>query len=907
MKQHRNLLRALWLAAGVWWLLTPRSAWSQADGFAETRDFGAALANFKLGMWAPAEQGFRDFIKTYTNAANYVPAVLFAAQAAFNQTNHDGVLKLLAEERPRAGKSADQFDYWTAAAQLARGDVELAHGNAQLAHGDYAVAAEGFARLLQEHPDSDRCDDAAYFEAEARFKLGDLPGAIRTLQSPSGAFQKIAAANPTNDFVINGLLLLGQAQLAQKDYPAAERTLLDLADKHLWPEAEWRRLCSLGQVQVAAGESETALQTSTNLLALPVKADRLTDGVFFQAEVYEHLDRLADAVTNYERLTDKDVPAERRNLAEWKIVELELRQNQLDLADGRLGRIETNSELLLLTRGELKLKRHEVALATATNNAATADVTNFLFQARTNFEGLINVFTNSPLLGQAELNLGWCLLQEGRLAESRAAFGAAAGRLPFSEDQAVARFKLADIQYQQNDFSGAASNYNALIDDYAVIPSVKNSLIEPALYQLVQASLTNNDTATAGRAMTNLLTWFANGPFLEKSMLLLGQGYIHQGEAGHARAILNGFQTSLPESPLLPEARLIIAHTYELEANWPEAIVIYEDWISRYTNHAALPRAAFALALANDKADRGTNAFKQFTNFLEQYPTNDLVPLAKWWVAAYNLQTGDYLAAETQFKGIYQSQPNSSLRYEAVLMAGRSAVKHYAYGEAMRYFTNYPALHGCPLDVLVRAQYLYGDTLIMAVDFTTGSSADTNKTSFAKARDIFTDLIEKYPTNAVTAQALGRLGDCYMQLAELEPALAASNYSNSTNYYQKLLEVEPPAEIKYRSQAACGIALALEKLGRKNSDPKLLDAAMKGYLDVMHKKNLKTIDEAPDMYWVNWAGLAAGQLAEATGDWGGARNVYIELGESLPSMKGLMLQKQRNAEEKLAAAKTPGL
>src|SRR6185295_6076312 len=110
----------------------------------------------------------------------------------------------------------------------------------------------------------------------------------------------------------------------------------------------------------------------------------------------------------------------------------------------------------LLALGELQLKQY---VATGTNSPDAA-ATNLLRQALEHFDTLQSEFPDSPLAGKALLNQGWCYWVDGKYAEGRRAFELAAQRLPFSEDQAVARFKWADCQFKLKDFAGAITNYD---------------------------------------------------------------------------------------------------------------------------------------------------------------------------------------------------------------------------------------------------------------------------------------------------------------------------------------------------------------------------------------------------------------------------------------------------------------
>ena len=226
----------------------------------------------------------------------------------------------------------------------------------------------------------------------------------------------------------------------------------------------------------------------------------------------------------------------RKQQALLKIVSLSLRLDETGEAAEKLQQFMTNhpdlknSDLEMLALGELKLKEA----------MAPGGATNALQQAQATFETLTNTYTNSDLLGKAELDLGWCLWSAREIEKSGPAFSNAVRRLPdlsadrtasslmkvegasdtnglaatvtnhpdrlaTYEDKAVAIFKWADVQYQQKQYAAAVTNYSRVVDQYGSLTAVKNELAEQALYQIVRASLAQTNVAAAQNAMKEIV------------------------------------------------------------------------------------------------------------------------------------------------------------------------------------------------------------------------------------------------------------------------------------------------------------------------------------------------------------------------------------------------------------------
>ena len=197
------------------------------------RAFDAAVKAFQDTFYARAEAQLADFRRQHTNSPRLIEAVLLQAQARIELTNYAGAIELLTAHQGQAGTNSDQYLFWI--------------GEAQARKGDWRAAGNTFARLVKEFPDSARCLEAALGEASARAALAqatpaEWAGVIALLQPTNGVFQSAARTNAASDLVPRGCLLLSEAQLATRDYRAAEETLQPLAKRLMNPRLAWRFL-----------------------------------------------------------------------------------------------------------------------------------------------------------------------------------------------------------------------------------------------------------------------------------------------------------------------------------------------------------------------------------------------------------------------------------------------------------------------------------------------------------------------------------------------------------------------------------------------------------------------------------------------------------------------------------------
>jgi TolA-binding protein len=867
------------------------TAWC-APAPAEQRAWAAAENSFQLGFWERAEKQFADFAEKFPKSENQAPAVLRQAQARCKQGRFSGAIELLTSRSRDAGALADEYQFWLA--------------EAYFSNTNYTAAAAAYARLTRNFTNSEHRLEAGYNEALARSKLEEWPRVVDLLLSADGAFQQAAAENPTNELAIRGTLLLGEAQFAQNDLRAAEETGRAIAESNLKPELAWRRKYLLCRVQLADNRLDDALQGTTNLLALAAASGRRelqAESALLQGGILEQSRRLDEAIAAYETNLADDLPVERRRQALLKIVDLLLAQKKTAAAAQRLekfvgeNRKDKAADVALLTVGELHLKEYLASSATnrieltAPNHVTTLPAfTNHLQQAFALFDWVARNFPRSSIAGKALLNCGWCLWLADQIQESGAAFQSAAGRLPPSLDQAVARYKWADCQARLGDFSGALTNYAFVLEKYVSLPAVKNELFEPALYQIVRTGLGANNLARATNALAQILTSYPDSFYCDRGMLLTGEKLNRAGDPVAAREILAGALKRFPQSPLAPEVRLAIARTYEQEKNWPAAVNEYDGWIEDYALLPARPQAEYSRAWATDQAGQATNALMRFTNFVAQFSTNELAPLAQNWVADFYLQLGDFKNAEVNYQLLFQKWPPSAITYQARLMAGRAAVARQGYTEAIGYFLKVINDKECPPDFVAQAFFEYGDATMRI------PPPETNKlANFEESIPIYNKIPQLYPTNQLAPAAWGRIGDCYLQLATQDAKL----YDLAIQAYKQAVE-SPRAPVVVRSQAEVGWGVVLEKqaAAKPEAEAALLKQAQEHYLNVALASNLRG-DEPADPFWMKKAGLEAARVTETLGDWQQALNLYCRLEELLPPLKGQLEKKIARAQEHL--------
>ncbi len=812
--------------------------------------YNSALQVYNLGYYGSAEKHFADFIRQYTNSSCLPQAVYYMAECRMQQTNYEGVISLLSSHLAQAGDYGDD-------------DLLLIAG-AYEAKGDYHSASQAYAKLIKDYPISPYRLQAAIGEATDQSTLAQWPQVLEVLQRTNSPFLDAVRSNATNEWAQRGYILLSEAHFALEHFASAAKALAPLAKLQLKPELAWHRQYLLCRIPLAQGHPETAVQNSTNLAALAATTGR----PLFEAE------SLALQAGLFERLGDTQHAFK-----------------AADSLDQLCARCPAGSvgDIALLTLGELRLRQSQ-------GGANAASAAKYLQRAGEVLHALIKQFPKSPLLGKAQLDLGWCSWFENKLSESEAAFQRATATLPPSTDRVLAQFKLADVEYRLTNYLGALSNYYGVVAQSAALPRLKTSLVEPALYQAVRAALAAGQPVRATDALSQLLRDYPRGYLVDAAVLLTGQAVNASNNPAGAREIFQRFLKVCPNAPLLPKIELAIALTYEQQAQWTKAIQVYDRWLATFAHSPAWTSVLYYRAMAKYQAGANTRALADFNLLLSKFPKSKFAPLAAWWIADYSYYFSTNLPeVEKNYKRIYQNPDWARLpiAYEAKMMTGRAAVQSGTdLNTARECFSELYRDTNCPAHLRAQALFAYG-CYYMILD-------STNKLAdYREALRILDSVTREFPKDQVAVLALGEKANCLLQLAQV-------SHQYDTNDFEKVIS-SPLADFTARSAARVGLGAVYEKMA---GEPKnrarraaLLNLALASYLNVFcYEKDLRP-DERPDLFWVKRAGLDAANLSERLGQWTQAINVYVQLQSLMPSLRAFFGKRIQRAQENLARAK----
>jgi TolA-binding protein len=857
---------------------------------AESEDaaFQSAAQALRDKFYERAEDQFGAFLTNFPGSTNLSRAILFQAQARHLQKKHDAAIELLRAHLSKAGAVADQY--------------VLTWADALSAKGDYAGAAEQYARILKEFPQSPLRLQAAYLQALSFYQQKNYDRAIELLAPAESDFKKLAATAPQDRFSFAGNLLLADVLLTSGKVAEARDVAAALQSSPDRPEWQWEKLDALARIELTGTNTQAALGFITNAAAVAQQAQRprlQAQSLNLEAEFYRKAGQAANAVSSYEKIASMEaLPIDQRRLAVLKTVEIQSSggdyTNAIRRLEGYLSAMtnEPAADLLSLKAGELWMDlARSIIRAGQPNGATLAGITNAFVKARGHLNSIVNQFTNSTHLGRAHLHLGWSYWEEASLTREREtfeqaenAFHNAAEKLGRSNEQALAVFKLGDVQLSLGATRQAITNYTRLLREFGDLPDVKRTVFDNAYAQLVRANIELGDLAAAENFLAELRANFPTGQATEEAIYHFGHALMSHGDVQKARGLFQEFLAAYPGSSLAPEVRFAEARTFGREGDFTAAIEKHEAWLQSYTNHSLRAEVEFQKGVLLDKAGQTTNAFSVFSNFVAKYPANPLAPAAQMWVADYFLAQEQLLRAEQNYQRIFQNTNWSSLpiAYQSRMMAARTAFRRQGYADARSYLTNLVNDPKCPAELKPEAWFALGD-IFMEEPITGSTNALHN---FVQAAAVFERIATQFPTNEIAFLATAKKGDCYFQMASHTNFV--ESYTVASNAYAAVLGSTANISTKVRNQAEFGLARVLERMADAKPEKDRLalrKSALNRYLNIVYGRAEGA--RTPDPFYMKLAGREAGRLSEELGEREAAIELYKRLSETVPAAKSL--------------------
>lgn len=493
-----------------------------------------------------------------------------------------------------------------------------------------------------------------------------------------------------------------------------------------------------------------------------------------------------------------------------------------------------------------------------------------LLNAQEAAEYVVNLIPGSDLGSHARYQLGWCLLESGRLIPAREEFEAAFSLFPPGIHQLEALLKVGDIHLALDQKKEAVKSFESamdLVNQYRFGDQTVLSRLELAL---VQAYISDGNTEKARDIVMALIE---NDPSRETTVhaLLAWCQYLvsHHGDT-EVVPLLNNVLSHVSDVHLrgLIEENMIYALVERGE--WGQAQERAEHWISVYSLHSHLDDVMYQLCYLTLQNLGREAALHRFHQFISKFPDHPKSPTCQFWVAQYFFDRGEYDNALRSFNTISQSLESSDatlLREAEFKIAlcyarlGNYAVAFSLIEKLIESIRNLTSKSVSDMDLLMRANLALTEIYL--------NDPSYEKDGIELAHQLLKQFMNNFPDSPhidevrnYTARMLLRFPG--PDTNENFPSEMEDPLNLAESYFKSTID-SPRASPSLKAEASIGLGIILEKkadlLPEDQEKIPLLKQAAGQFRKVFY--------QSPDNvspFWIKKAGISAFRLASLLDD-----------------------------------------
>jgi len=726
---------------------------------------GEAL--LQLGQFDEARQRFQQYSAREPEGKYARPALFRAGEAAY-----------LAEKFDAAKADLDRFaakyptDQLNAFVLPYLGDIALAKNDAAAAAAYYRDALKrfpegrlqddcrlGLARALEKQNQTEEAErlylavagktggplaDAAQFHLGAlQYTAGKYPQAVESfsafetrlagspwrpnarlghgwalmkLNRPDDALKMFEAVASDPKLGVEARYWIGLAQKAKKDWPAAAKTLLSLAEANPAHELAPALHFHAGDALLSGGDVAAAIEQFDIVLASnKVNAEWLQQAArgkvqaAVQAKDHAVVDR--EAAEFDKRFPNSPMKADvqrmlARSLVEWKEFARAAAILEPMIGPANRGPQDLENRYLLALAQE-GLKRYEEALATVRPVVEAAA---------------------GQTKADAQLTQGSLLLALKRYGEAVGPLEAFLATKPTGDAAVKGMGELAICHARTGQLDKAKKLYAELTVQYP-----KHPLLPPTTEHLSEAAYDANDAAWSAELSGRLLGSSGSAEYELKGKLGLGWSRFKAGKLTEAEAAFAQVLTANPPEAIAAEAALVRGQILDQLNQVEPALAMYDLVIDKYPKSKQHCDALLAAARLRDKLNQDQPSAALYERLVKDYPqfTKLDVVFYEWaWVLQKLGKADD---AANLFIRLRKEYPQSPFWADATYRLAQRAYEAKDYDQAAALVGE---VLGGKADARVReyAAFLRGQIAV-------------GRNDWPKAREAFEAFIKDFPEN----------------------------------------------------------------------------------------------------------------------------------------------------------------
>ena len=602
----------------------------------------------------------------------------------------------------QAGAASAELDLFNEAEQRFRG-------------GNYAFALEAYQDFLERYPLSELSADATYRVGVAQAQLGRHHDAVATFEEvqlrhrgtrylpfvnfwagvslyeleqydrASASLRAFVSESEDPDLVPRALLYLALADIALGDLSGAADALERLQEPAIEFDSSAYGTVLLGYVYAVQGRYQQLLRLMERHPPEAMDPRWRAEYLAYRAEAYWQLEQYAAAEVDYTAIAEaEEVDDSIASVALRRLYIAAERRGDLDLAASA-----TLGAELRFRDSPQQLANFWLRLGIENYRRGSYELARFFLKRAADL-GINSEVGNAAVLYLAETYLSESdaegLDEAARVLASQQGRGAG--------DAWPVALRLGDVMLRQEDYAGAAQQYESFVSSAAADSSIGADEVEHARYLLAYALYRQgryDDALRQVRVITAQADGGARMGELRRleTVLLWRTGDTAAAER-NARSYVERFPDDIPAR--VDHLRLL----YRLE-QWQDLLVAATALTERVPALRFRAPRAFVLTsylkglayVASGKHAAAADTLSAVTrNLAERQGLGDIVPYAQYYRAAAHYRQGAYAVARTLLADLEAQYPgHEQLDYHAAFLAGQAAFSTGSYTAAAGAFS----------------------------------------------------------------------------------------------------------------------------------------------------------------------------------------------------------------------------
>jgi TolA-binding protein len=664
----------------------------------ETLAYRTAYCYMQLGQYDEATRRFEALSsnKTYGNASRF-----YLGYIAYNQGDYAKAKQLFKTVNTDT-EPGNMADYYLA--------------QIYFIDGDYNKALQTSRRLLM------RSDIEPEFTAEANHIAGESLYQLNNTAEAIPYLRKYVAATETP--ARSALYILGLSEYRNGEYSEAVKSLQPVTEGD--DAMAQSAYLYIGQALYRQGDNDAALLAFDKSLRMKYDTDVEAAAFYNYAVAKSEGGKIpfGSSVSTFEEFLRRFPDSKYAPDVEEYIVTGYLTDNNYGKALSAINEMKSPTEKVL------KAKQHILYTLGARNLAAgnASDAVNYLKQARTLSQ------YDATTAAETELVLGEALYRTGNYSDAATALNnyLTSGNTN-ADNVAVARYDLGYTRMAQKQYDNAATNFKSLIANPG---SLDNDVIADAYNRLGDCCYYTSDFSKAAEYYDK--SYSLNPAAGDYSLFQKGvmKGYTRNHKAKIED--LKKLQVEYPASTLIPDALLEMTESYIQLGDNASAIKTYRQLVSQYPNTEQGRKGYLQMALTLINNGQKSEAVAAYKEIISRYPTSDEASQAADALKRIYAAEGTLDQYASFINGI-ENAPKLDVS-EAEQLTYDAAEKSYVTEGSTTLMKKY------------LQQYPEGTHAVYALNYLMQDAANKGNTS--EADSYATQLIDRYPDNRLTENAL---------------------------------------------------------------------------------------------------------------------------------------------------------